>query len=216
MRTGLLGGSFNPIHNAHLCIAAEARDSLGLDRIIFIPAADPPHKLLAGDVSFERRSYMVGMAIGGIHGFDMSLVEAEREGKSYSIDTIKIFRELSPNDDLFFIVGGDSFREIGTWHRYDEIFSSCSMVVVERPGFDAPNPLDVLPEKIRGKFTFDVASGALAHQSGTQVFFITGRPQELSSSEIRRLAATGADIRRYVPPEVAAYISQQRIYYQCQ
>src|SRR6185369_431831 len=99
MRIGLLGGSFNPIHNAHLRIAGEARETCLLDKVIFIPAADPPHKPLAGDVSFENRSTMVGMAIAGRPDFEMSTVEAERAGKSYSIDTIKTFRERFPDDD---------------------------------------------------------------------------------------------------------------------
>jgi nicotinate-nucleotide adenylyltransferase len=215
MRIGLLGGSFNPIHNAHLRIAGEAQEACGLDRIIFIPAADPPHKPLAGDVSFEDRSHMVSMAIAGRPGFEMSAVEAERGGKSYSIDTIMTLRKRFPEDELFFIIGGDSFLEIGTWHRYGEIFSACNLVVVERPGCPVVNPLASLPAAVRGSFSLDRETGRLMHESGTTIFFITGSPLDLSSTEIRRLAATGADITRHVPPDVAAYISQQRIYHQC-
>ena len=93
MKIGLLGGSFNPIHNAHLRIAGEAQAACLLDRIIFIPTADPPHKLLAGNVSFEHRAAMVALAIAGRPDFEMSTIEAERVGKSYSIDTIREFRE---------------------------------------------------------------------------------------------------------------------------
>lgn len=216
MRIGLLGGSFNPIHNAHLCIAGEAQDACLLDRVIFIPAAHPPHKSLAGNISFERRSQMVSMAIAARADFELSTIEAERDGKSYSIDTIRTFRERFPGDDLFFIIGGDSFLEIGLWHNYDEIFHLCNLIVVERPGCPVINPLQALPAAVRGLFTIDGETGRLMHRSGTTIFFITGSPQELSSTEIRRLAAGGADITRYVPPEVAAYISQQRIYHQCQ
>ena len=215
MRIGLLGGSFNPIHNAHLRIAGEAQEACLLDRVIFIPAADPPHKPVAGDVSFERRSTMVRMAIAGRPAFEMSTIEAERDGKSYSIDTILTFRERFAGDDLFFIIGGDSFLEIGSWHRYAGIFSLCNLIVVERPGSPFINPVEALPEAVRGAFTLDGKTGRLTHESGTSVFFVAGSPLELSSTEIRRLAAAGADITRYVPPEVAAYISQQRIYHQC-
>ena len=138
MRIGLLGGSFNPVHNAHLRIAVEALIACSLDRVIFIPAADPPHKPVAGDVSFECRSLMVSMAISGSADFEMSTIEAERGGKSYSIDTIRIFRKRFPGDDLFFIIGADSFLEIGTWHRYAEIFGLCNLVVVRAsrlPGY---------------------------------------------------------------------------------
>ncbi|HXE95407.1 MAG TPA: nicotinate-nucleotide adenylyltransferase [Dongiaceae bacterium] len=215
MRIGLLGGSFNPIHNAHLRIAGEAQEACGLGRIIFIPAADPPHKPLAGDVSFEARSHMVRMAIAGRPDFEMSAVEAERGGKSYSIDTITTLRKRFPDDELFFIIGGDSFLEIGSWHRYGEIFRACNLIVVERPGCPIVNPLASLPAVVRGAFTPDRETGRLMHESGTSIFFIAGSPLDLSSTEIRRLAATGADITRHVPPDVAAYISQQRIYHQC-
>jgi nicotinate-nucleotide adenylyltransferase len=216
MKIGLLGGSFNPIHNAHLRIADEARSACRLDRVIFIPAADPPHKLLEGDVSFARRSHMVSMAIAGRSGFEMSTVEAERGGKSYSIDTIRTFRERLPEDELYFIIGADSFLDIGTWHRFAEIFSLCNLIVVERPGCRIVNPLEALPEAVRGVFTLDDNTGRLMHHCGTTVNFIKGSPLELSSTEIRRLAAADADITRYVPSDVAAYISQQRIYHQCQ
>jgi nicotinate-nucleotide adenylyltransferase len=216
MRIGLMGGSFNPVHNAHLRIAGEAQVACLLDRVIFIPAADPPHKPLAGDVSFKHRSTMVSMAISGRAGFEMSTIEAERGGKSYSVDTIRAFREIFPGDDLFFIIGGDSFLELGSWHRYAEIFPLCNLIVVERPGCYVLDPIVALPEAVREEFTLDGMTGRLTHHSGTALYFITGSPLELSSTEIRRLAAGGADITRYVPPDVAAYISQQRIYHQCQ
>lgn len=215
MKLGLFGGSFNPIHNAHLRIAAEAQAACRLDRVIFIPAADPPHKPVAGNVSFEHRAAMVSKSIADNPAYEISTMEAERRGKSYSIDTIRIFREC-PGDDLFFIIGADSFLDIGTWHRYTEIFSLCSLVVVNRPGCPIVNPLDALPEAVRDHFTLDSATGNLNHSSGTKVFFITGSPLDLSSTDIRRLVAAGDDITRYVPSEVAAYILRQRIYRQCQ
>lgn len=216
MRVGLLGGSFNPIHNAHLRIAVEAQVACTLDKVIFIPAADPPHKLLAGEVSFADRAAMVAMAIAGKPDFEISTVEAERGGKSYSIDTIQAFRQQFSPEELFFIIGGDSFLEIGTWHRYAEIFASCNLIVVERPGCHIVDPIVCLPEMVRGLFT-QKSGGLLAHTAtGTTVTFVTGSPQELSSTAIRRLAGESADISHYVPPDVAVYISQQRIYQQCQ
>jgi len=215
MRIGLLGGSFNPIHNAHLRIAGEAQAACLLDRIVFIPAADPPHKPLAGNVSFAHRAAMVAMAISDRPDFEMSIIEAERTGKSYSIDTIRAFRERFPEDELYFIIGGDSFLDIGTWHRYVEIFRLCHLIVVERPGCHIANPLDALPDGVRSLFRHDCATGRLVHESGTSVSFVAGSPLELSSTEIRRRAAAEGDISGYVPPAVAAYISQQRIYHQC-
>ena len=216
MNIGLLGGSFNPVHNAHLAIAREARSFCGLDRVIFIPAADPPHKPVAGGVSFACRSHMVRLAIAGSSEFAMSTLEAERSGKSYSVDTIRIFRKQFPDDELFFIIGADSFLEIGTWYRYSEIFRSCNLIVAERPGSSVSALVDALPDTVRQEFNYNHETGRLTHHLGTSVFFVSGTPLDISSTEIRRCAATGADISAYVPPDVAAYISQQRIYNTCQ
>ncbi len=217
MKIGLLGGSFNPVHNAHLRIADGAQQACGLERVIFIPAADPPHKILAGDVSFAQRAQMVRLAIAGRADYELSLLEEERGGKSYSIDTIAEFRSQRPDSEIYFIIGGDSFLDIGTWHRYQDIFASCNLIVVERPGHPVTDPFHKLPMAVKCHFT--VASdgtGSLKHESGSTVHFITGAPLDLSSTEIRRRAAGGIDITRLVPADVAAYISHQRIYHQCQ
>ncbi|MBC7962804.1 MAG: nicotinate (nicotinamide) nucleotide adenylyltransferase, partial [Steroidobacteraceae bacterium] len=192
-----------------------ARIACGLDRVIFIPAADPPHKKLAGDVPFNLRCQMVRLAITGNPYFEMSLLEGERSGKSYSIDTIRIFHKRMPYDELFFIIGGDSFLEIGLWHRYGDIFRSCNLIVFERPGGIIDDPYDALPVVIRGEFGYDAESRRLTHSSGHSVHFVPGDLQDISSTEIRRLYAAGKCIDHLVPPEVAAYISQQRIYNEC-
>lgn len=215
MKIGLMGGTFNPVHCAHVRIAEEARDLCGLDRVLFIPAADPPHKPLAGEVSFARRCDMVRLAIAGNPAFELSDVEGQREGKSYSIDTIGIFRARWPGDGLFFIIGSDSFFEIGLWHRYAEIFHVCSLIVVERPGRPVSDPLESLPVAIRGEFRYTEPTNRLQHVSGQQVYFLTGLPLDISSTEIRSLAAAGNPITGFVPPAVEAYIKDQRIYSEC-
>ncbi len=215
MKIGLMGGTFNPVHLAHLRIAEEARELCGLDRVVFIPAADPPHKPLAGEVSFSRRCEMVRLAIAGNPCFEMSDIEGQRPGKSYSIDTIAVFRRLHPQDGLFFIIGSDSFLEIGLWHRYAEIFRSCSLIVVERPGQPVRDPLAALPVAIRSEFSYNIALNRLEHDSGQQVHFLKGRPLDISSSKIRCLAAAGHSITYLVPPEVETYIKKQRIYSEC-
>jgi nicotinate-nucleotide adenylyltransferase len=216
MKTGLMGGTFNPIHNAHLRIAEDARIACGLDRVIFIPASDPPHKKLAGDVPFDLRCQMVRLAINGNPYFELSPLEGERSGKSYSIDTIQIFRKQRPDDELFFIIGGDSFLEIGSWHRYADIFSSCHLIVFERPGCLIEDPYGALPVVIREEFSYDESSRRLSHVSGHFVNFAPGVLQNISSTAIRRLSAAGKSVEGLVPPAVAAYISQQRIYNECQ
>jgi nicotinate-nucleotide adenylyltransferase len=216
MNIGLMGGTFNPVHLAHLRIAEEARELCGLDRVLFIPAADPPHKPLAGEVPFARRCEMVRLAIAGNPAFELSDIEGQREGKSYSIDTIGYFHSQRPDDRLFFIIGSDSFFEIGLWHRYTEIFRLCSLIVVERPGRPLVDPLEALPVAIRGEFSYTDAPRRLQHASGQQVYILQGRPLEISSTVIRSLAAAGSSIASLVPPAVEAYIKSQRIYTACQ
>jgi nicotinate-nucleotide adenylyltransferase len=159
---------------------------------------------------------MVRLAIAGKRAFELSDVEGQREGKSYSIDTIGFFRRQRPGDQLFFIIGSDSFFEIGLWHRYTEIFRLCSLIVVERPGRPVMEPLEALPVAIRGEFSYTDASCRLQHASGHQVHIIKGRPLDISSTAIRSLAAAGTSISHLVPPAVSAYIKNQRIYTECQ
>lgn len=211
-----MGGTFNPIHNAHLRIAAKARTACALDRVIFVPASDPPHKKLAGEVPFTVRCQMVRLALGVNPFFELSQLEGERSGKSYSIDTIRIFQARLPNDELFFIIGGDSFLELGLWHHYADIFRSCHLIVFERPGCTIADPYGALPVVIRGEFSYDAESRCLRHESGHTVQFVADDLMDLSSTEIRRLSAAGMPIDTFVPPAVAAYISQQRIYDECQ
>jgi nicotinate-nucleotide adenylyltransferase len=215
MRIGLMGGTFNPVHIAHLRIAEEARELCALDRVIFIPAADPPHKPLADEVPFELRCEMVRLAIAGNPAFELSDIEGRRPGKSYSIDTITRFRAENPGAELFFIIGSDSFLEIGLWHRYSEIFRQCNLTVVDRPGCRIEDPPAALPIAVSREFSYSSATRTLEHCSGMGVHFLQGCPLDISSSEIRRLTAAGRSIAYLVPPEVETYIKAQRIYTEC-
>lgn len=216
MNIGLMGGTFNPVHLAHLRIAEEARDLCGLDRVLFIPAADPPHKPLAGGVSFAQRCAMVRLAIAGNPAFELTDIEGQREGKSYSVDTIGFFRTQRPKDTLYFIIGSDSFFEIGLWHRYAEIFHLCDLIVIDRPGRPVADPLEALPVAIRAEFSYTETPHVLHHASGHQVHILKGQPLDISSTAIRRLVAAGRSISHLVPSAVEAYIKNQRIYTECQ
>jgi len=215
MNIGLMGGTFNPIHLAHLRIAEEARESFELERVFFIPAGDPPHKPLAGDVAFSHRCEMVRRAIAGNPAFELSDIEGQRPGKSYSFDTINAFRSRFPDDTLYFLIGSDSFMEIGLWHRYAEIFRACNLIVIERPGRPLVDPLATLPVAIRGEFGYNSGSRRLQHESGRSVHFLKGCPLDISSTGIRQLTAAGRSITYLVPPSVETYITTQRIYSEC-
>jgi nicotinate-nucleotide adenylyltransferase len=215
MKIGLMGGTFNPVHLAHLRIAEEAREAFGLDQVLFIPAGDPPHKPLAGEVPFAQRCEMVRLAIAGNPTFKLSDVEGERGGKSYSIDTLNHFHAQRPDDTLYFIIGSDSFLEIGLWHRYADIFRACNLIVVERPGRPTADPLKALPVAIRGEFGYTAETQGLQHESGRCVHFLKGCPLDISSTAIRNLIECGRSITYLVPSTVEAYIKTKRIYIEC-
>jgi nicotinate-nucleotide adenylyltransferase len=212
MKTGILGGTFNPIHNAHLRIAEEARDVFGLDRVIFIPAATPPHKPTVGELTFADRLEMVRLATAGNPHFTVSDMEAVRGGRSYSIDTLRALKLEFPEDELYFIVGADSFNDISTWREYAAIFAICNMVCVQRPGSTINSLAKALPVALAHEFCYDAAAKRLTHSSGHDVYSLHGVLLDISSSHIRHLVRGGHSIRYLVPDAVEQYIKEQRLY----
>ncbi len=212
MKTGILGGTFNPIHLAHLRIAEEAFAACRLDRLIFIPAAEPPHKQVAGQMSFAHRFAMVQAAISGIPGFCASDLEIRRSGKSFSVDTLEILRLEDPEGERYFIVGLDSYRDISSWKEYRRLFRLCNLVVTTRPGVVVDSPLDPLPVAVRGEFCYDEFSGNYRHQSGNLLIFLEETRLDIASSQIRDLLAAGQSIRHLVPSGVADYIQEHGLY----
>jgi nicotinate-nucleotide adenylyltransferase len=212
MKLGILGGTFNPVHIAHLRIAEEVRERLALDRIIFIPAATPPHKQLDGEISFADRKTMVELAIAGNQSFTVSDIEEQRGGRSYSVDTLRELYRLYPDDDLYFIIGSDSFLEISSWYSSADLFSLANIVVVERPEAIVKELTAPLPLAIRDEFCYGSDKIRLTHRSGFSVFYLPGTPLPISSSDIRRAVREGRSIRYLVPEKVAGYISDKRIY----
>lgn len=212
MKTGILGGTFNPIHYAHLRIAEEVRDKFALDQVIFIPAASPPHKPMAGELPFAVRCEMVRLATRDNPSFAVSDIEGRRPGKSYSIDTLRELRRERPGDEFFFIIGSDSFMDFGSWHEYEAIFSTCNIVAVDRPGALIRDPAAALPVAVAPQFCYHAAEKRLSHRSGYSVYHLAGTPLDISSSAIRNLARQGRSVRYLVPDPVAHYITEQRIY----
>lgn len=211
MKIGLFGGTFNPIHHAHLRIAEEIREHFMLSKVIFVPAATPPHKPLADDLSFGDRLRMVEHAVRGNRFFSVSDLEGKREGKSYSIDTIRQFRELYPGDEFFFIMGSDSFADFGSWKQYAAIFSCCNIVTITRPG-SRISLRDALPVDIAHEFCYHDAEKRLSHRSGYSVYSIEGTQLDISSTDIRSRIRKGLSIKYLVPESVERYIIQQRFY----
>lgn len=212
MRTGILGGTFNPIHNAHLLVAEASLRRCRLDRVLFLPTAVPPHKKIANNISFDHRLEMVRLAITEKPLFQASDLESRRPGTSFSIDTLLALREQFPDDDFFFIIGLDSFRDITTWKNYQRLFELASIVVASRPGPGDDDPLQYLPVAIKEDFCYDERSLKLRHKSGQELFFVHDTRLDISSTMIRDYAANGHAIDDYVPPPVARYIEQHHLY----
>lgn len=187
-----MGGTFDPIHIAHLMIAEDALDLLGLDRVIFVPSARPPHKDGDDVTSVEHRLEMVRLAIDGNPRLSLSDLEVRRPDPSYTIETIRQFRrELGEDEKLFFIMGADSLAQFFTWKEPLDLIAACEFVVAPRPGVE-PDEGD---PRIRAK----------AHMLATPLVGI-------SSSDIRERVRSGRSIRYLVPESVHAYIEEKNLY----
>jgi len=212
MKIGILGGTFNPIHLAHLRVAEEVREACALERVLFIPAAHPPHKEERGQIPFARRFAMVEAAIADNPAFAVSDIEAQRPGKSYSVQTLEILQKELPQDELYFIIGLDSFRDLSLWRDYARLFELAHLVVATRPGVSRGDPRELLPVAIKERFCYNSASQTLRHHGGNSVFFVEETWLDISSTRIRQLVAAGRSIRYLVPPTVADYISTHGLF----
>jgi nicotinate-nucleotide adenylyltransferase len=211
-KLGLFGGSFNPIHTGHLRAAEEVREALGLDRVIFVPAADPPHKAPAELAPVAHRLAMARLATAQHKAFEVSDFEAARPEKSYSIFTIQHFRETAAaGSALFFLVGADAFAEIATWRRWREALAAAIFVVMTRPGSRVAKPADALPADFAARYKKQ-ATGVYATPAGARLLFQPVTGLDIASSDIRRRLAEGRSIRYLVPNTVAHYIAAHRLY----
>jgi len=197
MRVGVLGGTFDPIHIGHLVIAEEARVELQLERVVFVPAGLPPHKLEHVLSPVEHRLAMVELAIASNPHFTVSRVDIERSGPSYSVDTIALLQgEWGAGVEIYFIMGSDSLRDILTWHEPQRLIRLCYFAVVNRPGHQAD--LDELDALLPG-----IAS---------RVQMLHAPELAISSTDIRRRVWEGLSIKYQVPEAVETYIYRHQLY----
>ena len=195
--TGIFGGTFDPIHLAHLAVAEAARDAFGLRRVLFIPAAQPPHKPGRDISPVEDRVAMVEAAVEGNPAFEISRLEIERSGPSYTVDTLTALCEAAPGDRLALILSAESYSEFGSWHEPRRILDLAALVVAPRVGY-----ADADPDLIARQFP----------EARATVAFMDGPRIRLSASEIRQRAADGRSVRYLVPDAVAAYIGDHDLY----
>ncbi|MFQ5491440.1 MAG: nicotinate-nucleotide adenylyltransferase [Phycisphaerae bacterium] len=198
---GLYGGSFDPIHFGHLIIARAVAERLGLERVLFLPSADPPHKQAQQLTNPMHRAEMVKLAVAGDPLFGFDDFDLRRAGPTYTLETVKHFRdELGPDAALYWIIGADSLQDLASWHRVGELVDTCTLVTAGRSGWDETD--------------LDALVGALSHeqieklQSGC-----VGTPRiDISATDIRQRLRRGLPVRYLLPESVADYIRQQGLY----
>jgi nicotinate-nucleotide adenylyltransferase len=216
VRIGIFGGTFDPIHYGHLRAAEEARESFGLQKILFLPSARPPHKRGRVVSSSHHRLEMVRRAVAGNPNFHVSDLECNRPGLSYSVETLHALRgEVGPLADLYFLLGADAFLEIQTWRSCPELFELSHWVVMGRPGARSRGRM-ALPVFLRGAFSYDRPRDCYTHPSGHTLCFRKFRCLEISGTEIRDLARAGRSLRYLVPPAVEDYVWEHRLYGEAQ
>ena len=212
VKIGLFGGTFNPIHFGHLRSAEEVREAFALDRIYFVPAAQPPHKGGSDLAPAAHRLRMVELAVADNPSFSASSVELERPGTSYSVDTIRHFLAVFQPASLLFIVGIDAFRELATWRDYPTIPRLCDLLVTSRPGLPTPSPTQLLPVALKTLFWYDPATNVYRHTSGHSLSLHEIAGLDIAASTVRGKVREGKSIRYLVPASVEAYITHHALY----
>ena len=189
-----MGGTFNPLHNAHLLIAEMAMEEYGLDRVIFITGGNPPHK--EAGMPSRHRYQMTHIAINGNDAFEDDAFEINRKEKSYSVNTLRYLTEKYPADELFFIIGEDSLSDLTKWYKPEEILSMCTLLVFPRKSKET---MREAISKMRGMF-------------GQNIFPINAPIIEISSTDIRNRLKAGKTVRYMIPDCVLEYIKEHKLY----
>jgi len=195
---GIFGGTFDPPHLGHLILAAEARQQFSLTRLFWVLTPIPPHKLDQPITPIEHRLAMLQLAITGNSDFELSRLEIDRPGPHYALDTVNLLAEQNPGVDMAYLMGGDSLRDLPTWHRPAELLSACRYLGVMRRPSDSIHLPDL--EAILPGIT-------------SKVRFVDAPIVEISSREIRQRVAEGRPFRYYLPPAVYGYILEHNLYH---
>jgi nicotinate-nucleotide adenylyltransferase len=196
LRVGIFGGAFNPPHIGHLVCAQEALVRLELDKVVFMPVGEAPHREIEGDPGAEARLEMVELAVGEDERFETSRMELDRKGPSYTSDTLAQLHEESPEDELFLILGGDQAAALASWHEPEKVLERATVAVFERASW--------------GRNAIVIKIGRLA--GARDVRYLDMPLIQVSSSGIRRRVHEGTPIRYLVPEKVASYIEDKALY----
>ena len=195
VRIALFGGTFDPVHYGHLRLAEEAREAAGLERVLFVPAHTSPFRQQEPISPPRHRIDMARLAIADNSAFEVSDIEIQRGGVSYTVDTVTTLRALYPDDELFLILGADALLGFPNWYRAAAIAHECILLVGVRPHYDLRAALEHLPDAIRER-----------------VQPVPMTPLDISASDLRQRVRTGRSIRYLTPPNVIVYIQQHRLF----
>ena len=219
-KIGLIGGTFDPVHNGHLHLAEQAQDFFDLEKVIFIPAFRSPHKLAIQPESGKHRLAMLALALENRPAFSMNKIEIEKQAVSFTIDTLKVLKSEYSDWKLFLILGADAFQAIDTWKQSSQLFDFCNILVGTRPGANftvsdsVKNKLS-LTEQVTNGFSPKFGKESIIFkntQKGSQVVFFQIPPINISSKDIRRRISHKEEIKNLLPPSVDHYIIKNQLY----
>lgn len=198
MRLGIYGGTFDPVHYGHLLLAEQCREQCALDEVWFVPAAHPPHKPDWRITAARARAEMLELAVAGHASFRVDRRELQREGPSYTVQTLREIASERPDDQLHFLMGSDSLAELSTWREPGEIARLSQLVVANRAGTATPAATDL--------------RAALGPEIAAAIRFVTMPGVDFAARDLRQRIADGRSIRYCVPPAVVCYIQEHRLY----
>jgi nicotinate-nucleotide adenylyltransferase len=209
VRLGILGGTFNPIHRAHLQLAETALHALDLEKVLFVPAGEPPLKR-AGVAPARHRLAMLRLALEGRPRFVVDELELQRPGTSYTVDTLAELARRHPDRELWFLCGADALADLETWRSPERLFEHASFAAVARPG--QPRALaQLVPARLARDFR-PLHDQEWLHRSGHRLCILPFELGDISATQIRARVAAGAPIDDLVPESVARYIDQHQLY----
>jgi nicotinate-nucleotide adenylyltransferase len=196
---GIFGGTFDPVHLGHLILAEQCRDQVGLDQVLFIPSARPPHKQSQTLTPFEKRVEMLALAISGQSAFRVDEMEKDRPGLSYTVDTLRLLKERLAEPEMYLILGSDSLADLPGWHDPCGILRLATLLIVARPGWETPS-IDALRQALN------------CGEVPVRMEMVQAPLIDIASRDLRQRVAAGRSIRYLVPRAVEVYIQEKKLW----
>lgn len=211
-RLGIFGGSFNPFHRGHLNSLLQVQDNLSLDKVFLVPSYQTPGKPLITHPSPEHRLHMTQLGVADYEDiFEVSSLEIERGGLSYTIETVKKLKKQFPQSELFLIVGADAFTQFDTWKDFQDLLSLVHLVITSRPGYVLPIAVEDLPSGVQ-PLVDSVGAHGFDLKNGHQVHYVRLKDIDVSGTEVRRALKSGLRVDRYLPISVEKFIRENSLY----